>query len=289
MILLSRLVTRLLRVGLLAIFVLGVTTECSADGFASHAIFAVSHAEAEPLHWPDIQTEYRPPNNCGNQWSNFAITEQWCRFTFPETYRVASSMVDQAKSAIGEVQQLQDSQRDWAREKLDLVVDRCHEILDPLVSTWLASQKSAKVPVANLAEDQNTSSVAQALTALSPTALSPTVQSLILEASEESTYWSYYQDCQRWSVELTRTVRQHQLKQFQSKESLTAAQNVDAGNEKTVRPRLLSDQLSQNFATMSDVINRTAQWLGQTLRQIEFAVIESSASASRDILPPLYW
>ena len=246
MILLSRIVTRLLWVGLLVISILGITTECLADG---------------------------QPNRHSNQCSNFAITEQWCRFTFPETFRAAHLMVGQAKSAISEVQRLQELQDDWVRKKMDLVVNECRMILDPLVSTLLTSEKSASESSINLTEDENAALAAQALA---------------WEESEESNYWSYYQDCQRWDVELTRAIQQHQIMRHRSREVPISVHAADAEKEKTARTALLADERSKKFAVIFDVLNRTSQWLGQTFRQIEFSAIESSTSSPWDISRSLY-
>ena len=246
MILLSRTVSRLLIAGLLGISFFVAARPCAAVGLRIPAIDAYQIDEAA-LSFHAMELNF----DGGAQCSNLEIVTQLFRFTAPETYRSALSIVDQVKLAISQVQHRQKMHQDWMRTKLGLVVKKSRSGFKWLVATW---------PRQRLVDAED------------PDLVADDRLPIAVRESAESAYWSYYRDCEHWNVELTQFPQQLHPSNVSKRKVAN-----DAQTEKLVLSPAVENQKAQNqkFQAMFGVLNRTSEWLGQTLRSIEFAAIES--------------
>lgn len=242
-------VTRLL----LGMFLIGIAS--AASGFEIgpptpiNTLSAVTEAELSGLL--DLESERRE----GNQCSNLVIAAQWLRFSAPETFRAARTAVDQAKAVASQFRQQQELQQSWVREKLDFAVERCRASVNRLAATWLPSHDSSDVLIADALLDKRSF--------------------LFDQESPASAYWNYYKDCDRWGVELTRSIQRRDDGNLS--EAVVPAGVGDEGAS------ISSDLQNANLVSVFDVLSRASQWLGQTLRHIEFAATESRASSRKGV------
>jgi len=199
----------------------------------------------------EVHSDQRSSQSC----SNFAIVTQWFRFTAPETFKATEMLVGKAKVTVSQFRQQRVMQQDWIREKLDSVVERCSVNLGQFASTWLPSTDSSNALKVDMFLDREGSALG-------------------LE-SAESAYWSYYQSCDRWGVELTRSIpRQDDVKISASVEAADVA--IETASASSIEEH-------ENLTALVHAWSRTSQWIGQALKHIEFAAIESPVSSGRAI------
>ena len=251
MILLSRTVTRLLLAGLLGIFLFVSARPCAAVGPRSSAIDAFI-VDPAALSFSNVSLL---DQGSGQQCLNFEIATQWFRLTAPETDRITRSIVGQAKALISQVQRGQENQRVWVQSNLDLLVWQSQSTFEWLVATCLPSQPSTDAADVGLVADDRLP---------------------VVRESAETKYWNYYGDCERWDVELTRWAQQPHPHNAVDQEVASKVQTEKPALSPAVENQKTQDQ---KFYTASEVLNRTSTWLGQALRSIEFAAIESPISS----------
>jgi hypothetical protein len=260
MILLSRAVTPWLLAGLLGFFFFVSARPCAAVGSRSLVSDAFSaEADLGALLFPEgIQLELN--HVCRDQSSKLEIVHQWFRLTAPETYRAAKAaqrlLVEQANSAIVQFQQHQAMHRDWVVGKLNLLAETSRGNLERLTGIWSPAQPAVDAGKPDLPREIGLADFA-------------------LE-SAESAYWSYYRDCERWGVELTRAAQQLPSRSVADDD---AASNVRLENEKIVS---LADDWNKNLESIFSAFNRTTAWLEQAFRSIEFAATESRVASRHD-------
>ena len=199
----------------------------------------------------DVQSDRR---DCQAS-SNFDIVTQWFRFTAPETFQATKMLVGKAEATVSQFRRQRVLQQDWIQEKLRFVAERCSVNLGQFASTWLPHTESSNAVQVDMFLDAE--------------------GSVLGLESAESAYWTYYQDCDRWGVELTRAIPRQQ--------DVNVSAKVEATDVRIETASLSSIGRDGNLAAVLEAWSQTTQWIGHALKYIEFAAIESPVSSGRAI------
>jgi len=260
----SRMVFCVLPLVLLTVSLFGIQSQCQAKGAERRAISIGTTFGGDPSYQLELESILHESNHS----PTFEIVESWWRLKSYRTYRVAENVIDRGQAIGASCHQWQVSQQSLIRESLSLAVESYNEKLDLMVSTastWL---------LPHLASD--TSGLAIVVPVVSDVVEEQELQFEDQHIDQQSAYWNYYEDCERWGVELTQAVQR--LQEVQGVDLVVAF----AG---TTEAAAFSPAGGNDVITSANrVLQQVSQWLGQTLKQIEFATIESRVASRTDIM-----
>lgn len=260
----SHMVSCMLPLVLLAVSFFGVHGQCLASGVEKQAIDVGTAFSDELFEWQKFKFSQRQTNEC----SSIEIIKSWWRFTSHPTHRAAKVVLDRATSLGASCQQWQVGQQKLVLESLNLSAKRCREDLEQLASTaltWLPTQHASDETDLSTDGPTDEGSAEQQEQHL--------VDQLV---AHQSAYWVYYQDCERWGVELTQTVQHVQMSR--------AANPIESSDRATDESGSSAVEQKMNISSGNRVMQQMSQWFHQALRQIEFASIESRVASRTDVV-----
>ena len=254
----SRMVERILLRCLSLFLMLGFVATESANGSESRTFSSNAALLTRP---PEPALRFGRssiPEHTSN--ANLKIVESWVRLKSPSLLSAGGSIAGSIKAVTDECLRQQSLQQNWLEENLTGVIDVCSRKSKRLVSNvdalnWVLD------PFAFEHSDGSLNSLSQEVCS------SPQAQ---------GSYWSYYQDCERWDVDLTRTIQRRQ------------PEVAAAIRGRQVAELKIADRSWEAVESGIDrsviVVRQASGWLQRALRQIEFAAIESLiSSAIKDV------
>jgi len=260
----SRMVSYVLPLVLLTVSLFGIQSQCQAKSAERCAISIKTAFDCGSSYQLDLESILHESNDS----SAFEIAESWWRLTSYRTYRIAEDVIDRGQALEASCHQWQLAQQSLIRKSLSLAVESYNENQDLMVltaSTWL---------LPHLASD--TSSTAIAVPVVSDAVEEQELQFEDQHIDQQSAYWNYYEDCERWGVELTQAAQR--LQEVQEANPVVAL----AG---TTQAALFAPVRRNDLIISGNrVLQQVSQWLGRTLKQIEFAAIESRVASRTDIM-----
>lgn len=180
--------------------------------------------------------------------SNFELVGCWLEFKHPEIQACLNSIVHTLKLIPQACQHLKSSQEHWLAENLAASIEGLSFKPVQLISSSLLD--------GFIAGDHDIESA------------------VLVERDRQPSYWSYYRDCERWGVELTRTI---ELPQPKFAASVSAIENTPREQHEV---SLVEDET--NHGLFGHAVKQASGWLNRALRQLEFATVESHVSSSRE-------
>lgn len=177
----------------------------------------------------------------------------WLKFTHPEIPTGWNSIVETLEVVPDACRQFVTSQESWLTEILTASVEGVRITSEQLVTPWWLDE-------------------------LGTTKAAPDGAAMV-KGDGQASYWVYYQDCDRWGVDLTRTI------EIELPQPAFTFCNSDVRNESREQTEvaILHEESNEKPSNgrLTSAMEHASWWLTRALRQLEFATVESDVSSGQ--------
>ena len=237
---LSRMVARLLLHAFLAVSVLSIGNSVQADRIKNHL-------RSSSISNPYVGAAARPEVNSRRTITNSQMLARWLQFKSPRVSELGRAWINVSCDL-----------RKTLNAQIRLYQSRIEQTVYVAVHDWSVSSVAPADWLSGWLHSEE-----------------PQHKNLAVARygrEDETLYWDYYGDCERWNVDLTRRVRQTRK---------VVVAKVQPSKESGVRDaETLTLQEAATADRLAIYLHRTSQWLGQVFKQIEFAKVESRLSSN---------
>ena len=225
--------------------VIGFCTQVAVGDFTPTPVIR----SVEEIRFKDIVRVPRKPA----VGSNLELIARWLELKHPQIQSGLNSILPCCQAISSTHDRLVNSQRIWLQENLLILIEGFDANPERFIGAWLFDGFMPQNPSDEDLESQ-------------------------LGLSElRNAYWDYYQDCDRWGVNLTRTL--HDAEPKIATVAASSSSTADLAEQPLDSSPVASER---NLKVLKQSISQASAWLGQLLRQVEFATIEAPAASNRE-------